>query len=286
MTRSGYMEQTVPLSPLMKDIYILVDSLVKLFPIGAHKHLTKLSSIGDQLDEYIKTYNQLTERFASEAKRESTVSRTLRVMEEKIVGLGRQLVVINSIELNGSKRQSISWLLALVLNTLRHSSSCDRLFSFIPDYFVEALISLFSLMRFHLPPTDADQRQKQDYPSLLGQFSSFVASHFCDQRITIPEIKDNLSQALASLVSSQETLKALESISFEERIKLVQSLCRPYENRAWAQTNWTLVSRSTLFSYSTICRSFFQSVALLEGLRIRSSVHKASERLQSIRLPH
>ena len=226
----------------MKDMYVLIDSLVKMFAIGANKHLTKLCSVSDQLEEYIKAYKDIKGRFSSEPRNEANISHTLNVLEERIIALGRQLVLINSIELNRSKKESIYWLFTLVLNTLQHSSSCGHLFPFVPDYFIETLISLFSSIRFYfITPSSSSDLSKQEYESLLGQYSSFIASHFCDPRITIADIKDNLSQALASLVSNRETLRALESISFEQRIKLVTCLCKPYENRAWAQTNWTLV---------------------------------------------
>ena len=233
------------LSPLMKDIYKIIDNLIKVYPLGAHKHLAKICSIGDHLHEYIKSYKELKERVESQSIKpnEETLQQTLSILEEKIIWYSRQLIIINSIELNQTKRQSIYWLMRLILNTLDHSSSCGYLFSFIPDYFIEALNSMFSSIRFHFAiPSKVDSISlHSEYESLLQHFSSFIASHFCDQRITIAEIKDNLSQALASLVSNPETLRALESISFEKRIILVKSLCKPYENRAWAQNNWTMV---------------------------------------------
>jgi Kip1 ubiquitination-promoting complex protein 1 len=131
----------------------------------------------------------------------------------------------------------------LLLNTLEHASSCGHLFSFVPDYFIESIISLSSAIRFYftLPSDECSDTSKQEYEQLLIQFASFIATHFCDERVAIAEIKDNLSQALASLVSNPETLMALESIPVNKSKKMVRSLCQPYENRAWAQSNWTMV---------------------------------------------
>lgn len=227
----------------MKHIYSIVDNLIKMYPMGAHKHLAKLCSVRDNLEVNIKSYKELKERLGNDSIEVQTVKQTLSVLEEKIIYYSRQLLLINSIELNDSKKASIYWLLRLVLNTLDHSSSCGHLFCFIPDYYIETLISLCSSIRFNftIPLDDNSMPSKGEFESLLQHFSSFIASHFSDQRISIAEIKDNLSQQIASLVSNPQTLNALESISFDNRIKLVKSLCKPYENRAWAQSNWTMV---------------------------------------------
>ena len=145
------MEESVSLSSLMKDIYRIVDNLIKVYPMGAHKHLAKICSVGDHFNEYVKTYKELKQRLETESikSNEETLRQTLSVLEEKIVSYCRQLILINSIDLNRTKRESIYWLFRLVLNTLDHSSSCGQVFSFIPDYFIETLISLFSSIRFY-----------------------------------------------------------------------------------------------------------------------------------------
>lgn len=211
--------------------------------MGAHKHLAKLCAIRENLDEYLKSYKELKDRFRSEPMPEEVVQQTISVLETKIVSYSRQLIIINSSELNEPKKANMFWLMKLLLNTLEHASSCGHLFSFIPDYFLETAISLFSAIRFYftIPSKECSETSKQEYESLLQQFASFIGSHFCDERVTIAEIKDSLSQALASLVSNPETLTALESIAVDKRLKLIESLCQPYENRAWAQSNWTMV---------------------------------------------
>jgi Kip1 ubiquitination-promoting complex protein 1 len=234
------MEQSVSFSLHMKHIYTLLDNVIKLYTLGAHKHLAKLCAIREHLEEFTESYRELKERYKTGSIDEEVAEETFSVLESKIMSYSRQLILINSNELNESKKANIFWLMKLLLNTLEHASSCGHLFSFIPDYFLETLISLCSAIRFSFN-VSSDGTTKQEYESLIKQFASFIASHFNDERVTIAELKDNLSQALASFVSNPETLSALESISVDKRMQMVRSLCQPYENRAWAQSNWTMV---------------------------------------------
>lgn len=55
------------------------------------------------------------------------------------------------------------------------------------------------------------------------------------------DLKDSLAQALASLIASPETLHALEGVAVESRVKMIKCLIQPYENRAWAHSNWILL---------------------------------------------
>ncbi|PNF35412.1 hypothetical protein B7P43_G01736 [Cryptotermes secundus] len=79
------------------------------------------------------------------------------------------------------------------------------------------------------------------YEDLLIEVSQFLCDHFSDPRIVHTGSKDALIQALASFICSPNTLLSLESVPYTSRMTMVRALLRPYESRAWAQSNWVLV---------------------------------------------
>ncbi|GFR15082.1 e3 ubiquitin-protein ligase RNF123 [Trichonephila clavata] len=82
-------------------------------------------------------------------------------------------------------------------------------------------------------------------PFLWNQFKSSdthakMFTYF-DERVVNAELKDSLVQALASYVCYPATLQALESMDPDSRLIMTKALLQPYENRAWAQSNWILI---------------------------------------------
>lgn len=76
---------------------------------------------------------------------------------------------------------------------------------------------------------------------VLTDVAEFVATHFADSRIIIAETKDTLTQALSSFICNRIMLTALEEMPEISQVSMVKAILRPYENRAWAQSNWMLV---------------------------------------------
>lgn len=62
-----------------------------------------------------------------------------------------------------------------------------------------------------------------------------------DQRVIIASCKDALIQALGTLTCHESGIKSLENSPDRSQLLLVKALLRPYENRAWGQSNWLLL---------------------------------------------
>lgn len=114
------------------------------------------------------------------------------------------------------------------------------MFSFVPDFYLEALADLSLGLRSHVHPTVPIEKIPQ-YQEILRDVAQFLCDHFLDSRIVQANAKDTLVLTLASFVSKPLTLNAMESVAEESKMNVVASLLRPYENRAWAQSNWILV---------------------------------------------
>ncbi|KAL9960346.1 hypothetical protein ACROYT_G033793 [Oculina patagonica] len=69
----------------------------------------------------------------------------------------------------------------------------------------------------------------------------FLCTHFIDQRIINPDLRDIIIQALAAFVCYPDSLEALENMSEALLEKSVRSLMAAYDKRSWVQTTWILV---------------------------------------------
>ncbi|XP_015793426.1 E3 ubiquitin-protein ligase RNF123 [Tetranychus urticae] len=251
---SKYIETSSTLNPLLKHVYAIIDGLVRLYPTGAHKQLSKYCAIREHLLELADALEELKKMENVSDESQTIIQNTTKVLEKEFLIRARQMALINSTVLTASKRADIYWLLKLLLNTLDHASSCSYLFSFIPDYHIESCLNLSYAMRFYFGSTISakykgsptysglfNPEHEKEYHELLQQLCIFIASHFGDERIVNADLRESIAQALASLVSNPETLRILENIPQSSRTKMIKSLTAPYENRAWGQSNWILL---------------------------------------------
>ncbi|KAI1287430.1 putative E3 ubiquitin-protein ligase [Halotydeus destructor] len=243
-----YIETSSSMNPLLKHVYILIDGLIRLYSAGAHKMLTKHCAVRDNVIELMAVVS--SQQALQRDEYDSTRQITINVLERELLTKSRQVAWINSTVLSNSKRMDICWLFRLLLNSLEHASSSGTLFSFIPDYYIDSCLNLAHAVRHFFAinnnesssnavPSSEDCLKEQE--DLMRQFGNFLCSNFGDERVANSDIKDNLAQALASLISKPETLRIVETVAVESRIKMIRNLIQPYENRAWAHSNWILL---------------------------------------------
>lgn len=70
--------------------------------------------------------------------------------------------------------------------------------------------------------------------------SSFLSKHSGDDRIVLATCKDAILQAIGTLICHKAGMRTLEKSDFANQISFIKSLLKPYEERAWGQSNWVL----------------------------------------------
>lgn len=231
-------------SPRDGTLIEILDGTILLYHIAAHKQLGKMCALRTSMQEYVDAFGftkakllRCRTKIEYEVVKPALVQ-TGTVFAKKLCEQGRHMAWVRAAVYSQEKQQDVEWLLQVLIHTLNLASQHGNLFTFVPDYYVDACInSCAALTSFFLPscaPTS-------EYSNLLTNVSLFLSEHFADKRIVSADVKDNLIQALASFVCKPLTLTALESIPRESRVSLVRKLLQPYENRAWAQSNWILV---------------------------------------------
>lgn len=171
---------------------------------------------------------------------EKELLRTRDVFGAKLSEQARHMAWIRAAVYSEEKQEHLAWLLRVVTLTLKKASEEGNMFSFVPDFYLEALSDLCIGLRNHVHPTTPIEKIS-GYREMLLDTAEFLCNHFLDPRIVHANAKDTLILTLAGFVCNPLTLEALENISEESRLKVVSNLLKPYENRAWAQSNWVLV---------------------------------------------
>lgn len=126
------------------------------------------------------------------------------------------------------------------LNCSQESTKDGVLFAFVPEIYVNILpILLDTSLDFshHDLAKEYDQSAVVD---LLKIGAEFLGGHTADPRIVLASSKDALLQALGTMACHETGIRTLEQITHSSQVTLVQGLLRPYENRAWGQSNWML----------------------------------------------
>lgn len=76
---------------------------------------------------------------------------------------------------------------------------------------------------------------------MIKEAAEFLGKHAADSRIALAACKDSLLHALGTIITHEAGIHALEEASPESQLLLTKALLRPYENRAWGQSNWLLL---------------------------------------------
>ncbi|KAL6223019.1 hypothetical protein ACLB2K_006409 [Fragaria x ananassa] len=108
-------------------------------------------------------------------------------------------------------------------------SKVDLLFTYVPEYYLEALVDCFHVLRKSDPPfVPSSIFIKQG----LASFITFVVTHFNDPRICSADLRDLLLQSISVLVQSKEYLAAFEG---NEAVKqrMPKALLSAFDNRSW-----------------------------------------------------
>ncbi|XP_022818716.1 E3 ubiquitin-protein ligase RNF123-like isoform X2 [Spodoptera litura] len=122
----------------------------------------------------------------------------------------------------------------------RGQEFAESLFAFVPEYHVDAMLELCNTLRLYMHPTIPVQ-QIPEWEELVVSCAAFLCAEFADQRIVLASTRESLVQTLASFATQPATMRAIERVPIKQQMCMVEELVRPYQNRAWAQSNWVLV---------------------------------------------
>ncbi|XP_043264332.1 E3 ubiquitin-protein ligase RNF123-like [Colletes gigas] len=239
----------MPLGPVDATLSLLelLNSIILFYHIVAKKHLANVATLRNSMSEFISAMqdakaklDQIKNNKDPESQSiQQELLRTINVFNVKLMEQARYMAWVRAVVYSEQKQSQLAWLLGVIMLTLKNSSKEGNLFSFVPDFFLEALTDLCVSLRNQMHPTVRIENIP-DYREMLLDVAEFLCEHFMDPRIVNANSKSTLLLTLAGFVFNPLTLEALENVPEKSRIKVVTNLLKSYENRAWAESNWIL----------------------------------------------
>lgn len=207
----------------------------------------------DNMEDYINAYEEARTRLETfknpppkSSKKDSLpliqteIEKTKQVFETKLYEQSRFMAWVRAAIFSQEKQHQLAWLLNILVRTVKASANEGALFSFLPEFYLDSLFEICTALRTFFHPTCLVD-DIEGFNTTLMEIAEFLCLNFADPRIVNASSKDTIVQALAAFVASPLTLQALEKVPQEAQRNMVKGLLRPYENRAWAQSNWVLV---------------------------------------------
>ncbi|XP_058814876.1 E3 ubiquitin-protein ligase RNF123 [Topomyia yanbarensis] len=163
------------------------------------------------------------------------------IFAKRSMELARKQAWYRSVALGSHRRNLLCWLMGIICETLQRFSQDDVLFSFLPETYVNVVpVLLDTILDFSFHDTALQHDLSAD-SSLINAAAEFLAQHLADSRVILASCKDALIQALGSLTCHEAGIRSLEQASPKSQLAFIRALLRPYENRAWGQSNWLLL---------------------------------------------
>ncbi|CAG7734881.1 unnamed protein product [Allacma fusca] len=233
---SGVMDPSTSLRELLDDSIIV-------FCCGVLKHVEKVVTLQKLIAEYTKAQKTAKENLNStnfSAAEKNEIQTSIEIFSRKLDEQSRHLAWVKAAVFTPERQQLGFNLLKTILKSLKTASSHGKLFAFVPELYISALVNLTWLLLTQMNPV-IPCTNLPEVEDALADVAEFVATHFADTRIVIAETKDTMTQALSMFICNRTMLTALERMPSESQAIMVRAILRPYENRAWAQSNWMLV---------------------------------------------
>lgn len=229
-----------------KSLLELLDSIISFYNVVVKSSLVTVARLRSDMSEYISINQDLKrqlEKIKKEGKSPSTEQELLRLIDifnAKLQDQGRYLAWIRATMYSEEKQLQLSWLLKVITLTLTNASLKGNMFSFVPEFYLRTLAELCVSLRNYMHPM-APIHQIPDYQEMFLNIAKFLCYNFMDSRIINIESRNTLLLMLAGFVFNPLTLKAMEDVPEEGRVKLVTNLVKSYTKRVWAESNWILV---------------------------------------------
>lgn len=250
----------------------LLDLLVLFFHLGV---ATNFKLATHQLQAQLQAINQLDDTDRRIAQQEVYSEDQLRHLKEARAVFRED--VIESVRsccwhrlgLFSSTKQDRMVMTCTYLTRLllRISADHGKLFSYVPEAYIECVIDTFHALRRGDPPIAPTSPLLKEG---LQDIITFVVKHFNDARIIHPDSRDQLLQSVSVLLQSKQYVRAFEKNEYA-RANLARSLLQNFDSRFWIPISNIIlrlckgrgfgVSESGVSKDSTDCASpFFQGL--------------------------
>jgi Kip1 ubiquitination-promoting complex protein 1 len=232
------------ISPSTDELVEILDGVILLYEIAAHKQLVKMSELRDNFREMVCALNETNSKLsicaASDVEVRKELMNSKSVLESKVIDNSRHLAWLIAVLFSKEKQEDVHWILKCSLRTTEKAIAYENLYSYVPEYYVEVILNCYKALTKYFSFVTAFEGA-QGYISTLNQMAFFLSHNFSDTIIVNTDVRDSIIQSLACFVCYPESLKSLEQMPLNMRKSMIKTLLSPYESRSWPQINWILV---------------------------------------------
>ncbi|XVF61747.1 hypothetical protein PTKIN_Ptkin08bG0155300 [Pterospermum kingtungense] len=209
----------------------LLDALLLLYHIGLAPNFKQASYYMSHQSQSIslleETDKQIRERACSEQLKR--LKETRNNYREEVIDCVRHCAWYRVSLFSRWKQRGMYATCMWIVQLLLVLSKLDSVFIYIPEFYVEALVDCFHVLRKSDPPfVPPAIFIKQG----LASFVTFVVTHFNDPRISSADLKDLLLQSISVLVQYREYLAAFENNEAAKQ-RMPKALLSAFDNRSW-----------------------------------------------------
>ncbi|KAM0976304.1 hypothetical protein FF1_019288 [Malus domestica] len=209
----------------------LLDVLLLLYHIGLAPNFKQASYYMSHQSQSISLMEE-----ADKQLREKTSSEQLKHLKEarngyreEVIDCVRQCAWYRISLFSRWKQRGMYATCIWTVQLLLVLSKVDLLFLYIPEFYLEALVDCFHVLRKSDPPfVPSSIFIKQG----LASFVTFVVTHFNDPRISSADLRDLLLQSISVLVQYKEYLSVFESNEAATQ-RMPKALLSAFDNRSW-----------------------------------------------------
>ncbi|KAH7565886.1 hypothetical protein JRO89_XS08G0031300 [Xanthoceras sorbifolium] len=209
----------------------LLDALLLLYHIGLAPNFKQASYYMSHQSQSIslleETDKQIRERACTEQLKRLKEARSN--YREEVINCVRHCAWYRISLFSRWKQRGMYATCMWIVQLLLVLSKVDSVFVYIPEFYLEALVDCFHVLRKSDPPfVPSAIFIKQG----LASFVTFVVTHFNDPRISSADLRDLLLQSISVLVQYKEYLAAFET-NEAATLRMPKSLLSAFDNRSW-----------------------------------------------------
>ncbi|XP_057972414.1 E3 ubiquitin-protein ligase RKP [Malania oleifera] len=209
----------------------LLDAMLLLYHVGVAPHFKQASYYMSHQSQSIslleETDKQIRERACGEQLKRLKEARI--VYREEVIDYVRHSAWYRISLISRWKQRGMYAACIRIVQLLLVLSKINSVFIYIPEFYVEALVDCFHVLRKSDPPfAPSAILIKQG----LNSFVTFVVTHFNDPRISSADLKDLLLHSISVLVQYKEFLAAFE-VNKAATHRMPTALLSAFDNRSW-----------------------------------------------------
>lgn len=190
---SGFSQFSASLSTASLPITQLPHSVVCT---GIPTPLFQISSLRDSMAEYSSALSDSKFKLDSYCRQlgkgapfsdeiVEELRQSCEVFETKLVEQSRHMAWVRSAVYSPEKQAHLAWILRVTLKAMRDASDVGNLFSYVPEYYLDSLVGVATVLRSYMHPT-------VPFDNIEGMWTlrAFVVKdeEQCSEVLPVPEI--------------------------------------------------------------------------------------------------